>query len=435
MSIFLETTTSTTKAFAFAFAPSSFSQSSKRHTSSTWRGITSPNESSSSPTTTRLEPLFAATTSASNDNHQHHQQKRLTRDEELHLLRQTTELRRIQQLELELALGNHQKLPLLSIRAEAAGYGDELDLYQAAMDAGHAARETLVTRNMGLVHYCVQEIWKRRRGTLMGTLSRDDLMQEGAIGLARAVDKYNLAIGGKFSSYAVYWIRAAVLRCIAEKANVVRVPEHVSSAISKMTAAAHRLGLMNGDHHSNNNNMETAFSSRDWKEAQAAKALAEEAGLTDRQLREAIRIKSRRGSISLEDWMQKGQDLQSDVSSQSSVPAASVDSEKLRDQLSKFLRPQEMEALSLRYGLVEATPETTTTTTPTNYQAEAEALVFGNDSLEPEEGRKKSGEMTFAQVGSRMSVSAEYGRRLVHKALKKLQKAAQEGQLEHALLY
>jgi RNA polymerase primary sigma factor len=361
---------------------------------------------------------------------------RLTREEEMELLRQTTEMFRIQQLEAELAMKTRNQLPILSIRANAAGYGDDLDGYQLALDAGHQAREALVTRNMGLVHYCVNEILKTQAKSRLGLLSKEDLIQEGAIGLSRAVAKYNIGIGGKFSSYAVYWIRAAVLRCIAERGDLVRVPEHVSAAIRKMSAAANRLGLLvDGD-----TIVKGVFTDdQPWKEAQAAKILAEEAGLTASQLREAMRVKSRRtaGSISFEDWMQKGQDLHSDVTTNSDIVNAPVDSTKLRIELSKYLRPQEMEALTLRYGLEEATAaeEVMVTSIAYNYQAEAEALIFGEQSPEPSIRRKKSGEMTFHEIGKSMSVSAEYGRRLVHKAITKLQKAAAEGRLESALLF
>jgi RNA polymerase sigma factor (sigma-70 family) len=359
----------------------------------------------------------------------------------MELLRQTTEMYRIRTLEDELTLQSRRnQLPLLSVRANAAGYGDDLDSYQNALDLGHQARETLITRNMGLVVYCVKEVLKTQPKSRLGVLSREDLIQEGAIGLARAVSKYNIGIGGKFSSYAVYWIRAAILRCIAERGDTVRVPEHVSSAVRKMTAAANRLGL----HVDGETIVKGVFFADDtpWKEAQMAKVLAEEAGLSNNQLREAMRVQNRRkgGSISFEDWMQRGKDLSSD-----STPVMSsekrdepVDLSQLQTEFLKFLRPQEMEALTLRYGL-EAPNQVETDVGPKssipNYQAEAEALIFGDQ--EPTEAftkRKKSGEMTFHEIGNAMSVSAEYGRRLVHKAIAKLQKAAAEGQLEPAFL-
>jgi len=355
--------------------------------------------------------------------------KRLTRQEEQELLRQVAEFRRLEQLEKDLALQSPSKMtPLLSVRAKAAGYGTELELYEEAMDNGQRARETLITRNMGLVYYSANEIMKNKKKDL-NSLSRDDLIQEGAIGVSRAVDKFNPGMGTKFSTYAVYWIRAAILRCIAERDDIMRVPEHMSATVRKVTAAAQRLGLeLDGD------KIVDVFQSDSpiWKEAQAAKALAEEAGLTDRQVELALRVKQQRNGVSYEAWMQKGQNMEVDLASvDDSTRTSSFDTENLKSTLSKFLRPKEMEALSWRYGLT-----TEETRRPyRDYLGEAEKELFGKSSPAPPTKGKWGEAMSFTEVGKHMSVSAEYGRRLCHKALEKLQRAAEEGQLEPALLF
>merc|ERR1712173_98422 len=91
-------------------------------------------------------------------------------------------------------------------------------------------------------------------------------------------------------------------------------------------------------------------SKRKWKDARVAKAIAEESGLTDSQLHQAMRVQSRRkaGNVSFEDWMKRGRDLRSDCTSNFE---REDDYNELKIELSKFLRPKEMEALSLRYGL------------------------------------------------------------------------------------
>jgi len=356
---------------------------------------------------------------------------RLSRDEELELLRQTTEMRRIQEIERDLALHNSNKaLPLLSIRAKKAGYGTDLDGYEAALDNGHLARERLITSNIGLVHFCANDILKKQSRSKVGTLSKEDLVQEGVIGLSRAIEKYNIGIGGKLSSYAIYWVRASMLRCIAERGEVVRVPEHVSTAVRKMSAAANKLGL----HVDGETIVEEVFSTRSsnserWEEAHIAKALAEEAGLTDSQLRQAMRVQSRRraGNISFEDWVQRGRDLRSEATTNFDTAESEMDSQKLETELSKYLRPKEMEALSLRYGLK-------TEFIKKEEQRKSLPSLNTRQTISPQRG--KSGEaMSFNEVGKSMSVSSEYGRRLVHKAIAKLKKAADEGQLEPALLY
>ena len=372
----------------------------------------------------------------------------LTAEEEANLLRQATESRRLRQLEQELALQHKGSLPLLSIRAKAAGYGDELEAYEDALVAGPKAREELVTRNMGLVQYCVNAILKNKKNNRLNSLSRDDLVQEGAIGLARAVDKYNPSIGGKFSTYAVYWVRAAILRCIAERDDMLRVPSHVSQAVSEINKAAKRLGV----------DLDSHAMSGAWKEANEAKRLAEEAGLSERHFEEAMKVRTRRytgGYVAFESWMQKGDNMAatSDIPSfgAGSVaavdeldesPTASFEREQLRKTLSKFLRPKEMEALSWRYGLVnEDSPEAQQSSPQqlaNQYLADAETYLFGSTSpttMElPDKGR--SGEaMSFNEVGKRMKVSAEYGRRLCHAGLAKLRQAAEDGRLEPVLLF
>lgn len=345
--------------------------------------------------------------------------KRLSLEEERSLLRQAHELTRLKNLEQDLAMKSPDlQTPLLSVRSKAAGYGEDLEAYEDAIDDGHKARERLVTRNIGLVHFCVNDVMGKKRAGLK-SLSREDLVQEGFIGLSRAVDKFNPSLGTRFSTYAVYWIRAAIFRGIAERDDLVRVPEHMSSAVRKVTAAANRLGLeLDGDRI-----LSTFATSGDsWKEARAAKALAEEAGVTEKQLQQALRVKQQRKQVSFEAWMQKGKSFQTDLSTgddEGSSPTKSLDTEHLKTTLSKFLRPREMEALSWRYGLKYR-----------DYLGEAEEELFGSTT------KGKRGEaMSFTEVGKHMSISAEYGRRLCHKALDKLKQAAADGQLEPAFLF
>jgi len=378
-------------------------------------------------------------------------QERLTQSETDELLSRAVELRRINQIEKELALRKKsaQMNPSVLARSRACGYGDDLHSYEKAVRIGQEARETLVTRNMGLVHYCVTAImgkrqFKKGQQPQLQSLSREDLIQEGAIGLARAVDKWNPDIGGKFSTYAVYWIRAAVLRCIAEHDDLVRVPEHVSTAVRKMSRAARTLGVeIDGENilsavHSNVG----ASSTAKWKEAQAAKALAEEAGLSDRQLLEAMKVQRRRrsGILSFESWMQQGKDYETDLSARSSAAeedsaiSSSLRTDELKKTLGQFLRPKELEALSWRYGLIDDSTTSATTKsrrTPRDYVSEAEEELFGSRPMASSMPvRGKGGEaMSFVEVGKKMKVSAEYGRRLCHAALDKLRRAAEEGTL------
>ena len=165
-------------------------------------------------------------------------QPRLTVDEELELLRHAAEGKRLLSLAQSSSASSSSSLLL---KSQQAGYGKDIIAYQEALEQAYRARETLVTRNMGLVHYCVKELVSNPR--TLNSLSKEDLVQEGAIGLAQAIDKYNPHLGTKFSTYAFYWIRAAMMRCIAERDDMLRVPSHVGAAVRKMTQAAQRLGV------------------------------------------------------------------------------------------------------------------------------------------------------------------------------------------------
>eukprot|EP00980_Cylindrotheca_fusiformis_P012232 scaffold2983_cov123-Cylindrotheca_fusiformis.AAC.2 len=349
-------------------------------------------------------------------------------EEERELLRQAVEMRRITNIESEIRMRS-VNAPMLLERALAAGYGEELDAYENAILDGQRARELLVTKNMGLVHYCIKQIMGTRPH--LNSLSREDLIQEGAIGLARAVDKWNPSIGGKFSTYAVYWIRAAVLRCIAERDDMLRVPVHVSQAVKSIDKAARRMGV--------------DLTTDNWREAKAAKQLAEEAGLSTKNFEVAMKVRSRRtagGYVAFDTWMQKGRSLSSDVPTieRPEDGLSSIETEHLRTTLSKYLRPREMEALSWRYGLVEETAdeEETPQAKANRYLAEVEEELFPTTSgpeLEMTTKGRWGEAMSFNEVGKKMKVSAEYGRRLCHAALEKLRTAAEEGRLEPALLF
>jgi RNA polymerase primary sigma factor len=104
---------------------------------------------------------------------------------------------------------------------------EELDLSYRAKAGDDRSRKVLIERNLRLV----VSIAKKYRG--MG-LPFEDLIQEGSIGLMKAVERYDPDRGYKFSTYATWWIRQAVGRAIADKARIVRVPVHMGEKIRKM---------------------------------------------------------------------------------------------------------------------------------------------------------------------------------------------------------
>jgi RNA polymerase sigma factor (sigma-70 family) len=378
-----------------------------------------------------------------------------------------------------------------------------LDRFDRLLEQGPWAREKLITMNIGLVHHVVESVLssyyhvplqklatgKQPTKTmdkggkrLLYSLTKQDLIQEGTIGLARAIDKYDASYSSSatFSTYAYYWIRASVLRAIAQKDELVRVPEHVSSAITKIVRAANRIGLSKSldssqalEHdmlrqlyslsNSIPSNLYTSGETRKWEEAETAKRLADEAGVSLTLLKDALTVQHRRqvsqtlgGTLVLEPWMMP---TITSPSSQDNIYNTNIhdgeDTQYLRDTLSQFVNSKEMEALSLRYGLIRPKQPIGFR----DYEEEAERDLFGdlvavspastkNDNNMESDPRLRPtlsdatpvggrwGEaMSFNEIGKQMQVSAEYGRRLCSSALKKLKQAADEGRLDPGLLY
>ena len=207
--------------------------------------------------------------------------------------------------------------------------GRERLMLERAFGQGQDARQHLIQANLRLV------VSIAKKYTSYG-LTMMDLVQEGNIGLMRAVEKFDYTKGHKFSTYATWWIRQAITRAIADQSRTIRLPVHMGEAISQVKRTSHKL---------------QQSMQREPTPEEIAEAMGISAGKVRRTLEASMHPLSLEMPVGQEGEGRMGDFIEDDrISTPSEAAAAAMLREQIEEVLLK-LPERERKIIQLRYGL------------------------------------------------------------------------------------